>query len=128
MKPQQSYDDGDCDDGYDEDDDGEEIQAGKKNDQDGQEDGKGQMKADAKSDDKQDQQDQQSGNNGSSSDEKSDEDGNDGNVINRFKDSAATRESMEPRCETDENYRRNETTLIIKKHVSMCMSVRLHLF
>ena len=99
----------------DEDGDGEEIQAGKKNDQDGQEDGKGQMKADAKSGDKQDQQDQQSGNNGSSSDEKSDEDGNDGNVINRFKDSAATRESMEPRCETDENYRRNEATLIDKK-------------
>ena len=48
------------------------------------------------------------------------EDGDDiegevGDAINRFKDSQSTREHAEPRCETDENFRRNETSLIDKK-------------
>ena len=45
-----------------------------------------------------------------------DEDGDDGEQrINRTKESSATNEHQEPRCETDENYRRNEESLIDKK-------------
>ena len=43
------------------------------------------------------------------------EEAEDGDAINRFKESQSTREHSEPRCETDENFRRNETSLIDKK-------------
>jgi len=42
-------------------------------------------------------------------------DGEDGDAINRFKESQSTSEHSEPRCETDENFRRNETSLIDEK-------------
>lgn len=41
--------------------------------------------------------------------------GEDGDAINRFKESQNTRDDVEPRCETDENFRRNESSLIDKK-------------
>jgi len=42
------------------------------------------------------------------------EDGETGDAINRFKESQSTREHMEPRCETDENFRQNEMSLVAK--------------
>jgi hypothetical protein len=44
-----------------------------------------------------------------------DVDGEGGDAINRFKESQSTNENFEPRCETDENFRRNESSLIDKK-------------
>jgi hypothetical protein len=97
----------------DEDGEGEEVEIdGEKGDT--QTDGKGKMKAKAKSDGEDGEQSEGSSS-GDGDESKDGDDGEDGNTINRFKDSQATRTHQEPRCETDENYRRNEMTLIDKK-------------
>ncbi len=76
-------------------------------------DGKGKMKAKAKAGDK---ESEQSGNSSAGDGEDGEgEDDDGGDIINRFKESQATSIHQEPRCETDENYRRNEETLLDKK-------------
>ena len=44
-----------------------------------------------------------------------DEDGELSDVINRFKETAGTDEDFEPTCETDDNFRRNEASLVAAK-------------
>jgi hypothetical protein len=72
----------------------------------------------SKASDEGDDGDQKKESQSSSGDNQEDGDGEeaeDGDVINRFKESQNTRDDVEPRCETDENFRRNETSLIDKK-------------
>jgi hypothetical protein len=71
----------------------------------------------SKASDKGDDGDQERESQSSSGDteEGDDDGGEDGDVINRFKESRSTNENFEPRCETDENFRRNESSLIDKK-------------
>ena len=53
--------------------------------------------------------------NGNKQDNGDEDDGESGDAINRFKESRSTRGDIEPRCETDENFRRNESSLIDKR-------------
>lgn len=97
----------------DEDGEGEEMEIdGEQGDT--ETDGKGKQKAKAKSDDQKGDEDGKGSAKPNGETEDGDDDGED-DVVNRFKESRATNVHQEPRCETDENYRRNEATLIDKK-------------
>ena len=106
---------GDGDDG----DDDYETESGS-NEGDSETDGEGNEPA--KSTQKSDEGDQEkeSASNSNEKSEKSDEDGDDEgeakNDIDRFKESQSVNEDQtpEPRCETDENFRQNESKLIAK--------------
>jgi hypothetical protein len=104
--------------GYDEDEDGDdyETESGS-NEGDDETDGEGNEPSKSTQNGEDGDEEKESASN---SDEESDEDGNDdGEIkkdISRFKESESVNEDQtpEPRCETDENYRQNEGTLIAK--------------
>jgi hypothetical protein len=101
---------------YDEDGDDYETESGS-NEGDDETDGEGNEPSKSKQKGEDGNEESESTSN---SDEQSDEDGDDEgetkNDINRFKESESVNEDQtpEPRCETDENFRRNENTLIAK--------------
>jgi len=121
--------------GYEFDEDGEESEVGS-GDGDAETDGKGKQKAKTKAngqDGDQDSDDSSDGDgeesdedgegtksaksDGESEDDESFEESEQGNAINRYKESKSLSEGLddfEPRCETDENFRANETSLIAK--------------
>jgi hypothetical protein len=107
--PEDNFGDDDGDDDY-------ETESGS-NEGDSETDGEGNEPA--KSTQKGDEGDQEK-ESASNSNEKSDEDGDDEgeakNDIDRFKESQSVNEDQtpEPRCETDENFRQNESKLIAK--------------
>jgi hypothetical protein len=63
-----------------------------------------------------DQEKESASNSGEESDEDGDDEGETKNDIDRFKESQSVKEDQtpEPRCETDENFRQNESKLIAK--------------
>ena len=92
-----------------------EVESGS-NEGDSETDGQGENKSKAKADGEDGDQEKES--DAQSSGNPEDGDGEDGeltDIINRFKDSQSTSEHFEPTCETDDNYRRNEESLIDKK-------------
>jgi hypothetical protein len=105
--------------GYDEDEDGDdyETESGS-NEGDNETDGEGNepSKSKQKGEDG-DEESESTSNSGEQSDEDGDDDeGETKNDIDRYKESQSVNEDQtsEPRCETDENFRRNENTLIAK--------------
>jgi hypothetical protein len=122
--------------GYEFDENGEEYETGS-GDGDAETDGKGNQKAKSKArgeDGDQDSDDSSGDGNGEESDEdgedsksaksenESDDEGSEeseqGNAINRYKESKSLKNGLddfEPTCETDENFRANESSLIDKK-------------
>lgn len=125
LLPEDEFSFGMDDEGYDDDD--YEIGSGEG---DAETDGKGKNKAKAKGqgDEESDEESDDDSGHGNDGDEEGktkseskssengedDEDAETGDVINRFKESQSTREHMEPRCETDENFRQNEQSLVAR--------------
>ena len=111
--PEDSFEDGF---GYDEDGDDYETESGS-NEGDDETDGEGNepSKSTQEGEDG-DEEKESASNSGEKSDEESDDEGETKNDIDRFKETQSVNEDQtpEPRCETDENFRRNENTLIAK--------------
>ena len=76
--------------------------------------GKNKSKSSAEGDEG-DEEKKSESSNGNKQDNGDEDDGESGDAINRFKESRSTRGDIEPRCETDENFRRNESSLIDKR-------------
>ena len=101
---------------FDEDGEEFEVEAGS-GDGDAETDGKGKNKSktSAEGEDGDEEKEGASSKSGDKQENGDDVEGENGDVINRFKESQSSNENFEPRCETDDNYRRNEETLIDKR-------------
>ncbi len=100
----------------DEGDEDYETQPGS-NEGDAETDGEGEQKSKTKAKGEDGDQENESASNASQDgEEEGDDEGEDKDGVNRTKESQSVREdqSSEPRCETDENFRQNESKLIAK--------------